>query len=279
MKRYFWLIPVIIFSLSGVVICQSNLPLGRWKSHLSYKEGKRLTQNADKVIYASEKGIFTISKDDISLNFLSKEDGLSDVNVNQLHYDKVSKQLIIIYSDNTIDIIKNDVIINIPFIKTNTTVQGSKTINDMFIADTGESFFATDFGILGFDLKKLEFPFTTFTELKVLSVAMLGGTLYAGTEEGLYTIALKGTNISDFNIWKSIASDKGLPQSFDVKSLAVKFNSLFALIDNKIYRMDANGNFSIVYSPVDRSHVITYISDDGSDLMVGVEKENNSRTI
>ncbi len=279
MNRSFRLPIFLVLMLHNFVYSQSNLVLGQWKSHLSYKEGRRLTQSPEKVIYASEKGIFSISKEDISINFLSKEDGLSDVNVNQLHYDKINQQLIIIYNDNTIDISKNDNIINIPFIKTNTTVQGSKTINDMFIAETGEAFLATDFGILGFDLKKLEFAFTTFTDLKVLSVAMLGGIIYAGTEEGLYSVQIKGTNLSDFNIWKSLSAENGLPQSFDVKSLAVKYTSLFALIDNKIYRSDANGQFKIVYTPSDKSDVITYISDDGTNIMVGVEKDNNSRTI
>jgi hypothetical protein len=272
---YFLFLAFSVVPLTG----QSNLPIGKWKSHLSYKEGRRVTQSDKNIIYASEKGIFTISKDDISVNFLAKEDGFTNVDVSQLYYDKVNKQLVIIYYDNTIDIYRNDDIVNIPFIKLNTTVQGSKSINDMFIAETGEAFLATDFGILGFDLKKLEFPFTTFTELKVLSVAMLDGIIYGGTEEGLYSVPLKGSNVTDFNIWSSISTSRGLPQSYDVKSLAVKFSSLFALIDNKIYKMDGKGQFNILYSSSDKKDIITYISDDGSQIMVGIENNNNSRTL
>lgn len=259
---------------------QSNLALGQWKSHLSYKVGKWVTQSDKNIIYASEKGMFTISKDDLSVRFLSKEDGLTDININQLYYDKINKQLIVTYQDNSIDIIRNESeIYNLPFIKLNSTILGSKTINDIFIAENGEAFIATDFGVLGFDLKKLEFPSTTFTQLKVLSVAIYNNSIYAGTEEGLYRIAQRGTNITDFSIWQPIPPDKGLPQSYDVKSLAVKFNTLFALIDNKVYKLEQDGQFKIVYSSNDQTEIIKYISDNGTQIMLGVEKNNNSKTI
>ena len=277
-NRYFCLFAIIISCITGTST-QSLLPIGQWKSHLSYKEGMRITQSRDKIIYASGKGIFTIDKEDLSVTFLSKEDGLTDVNVNKLYYDSANKQLIIVYLDNSIDVLIENNVINIPFIKTNTSILGSKNVNDFFISNQREAFYATDFGVLGFDLEKLEFPFTTFTDLKVLAVAELAGILYAGTEEGLYSVPLKGKNISDFNIWEPLNASHGLPQSFDAKSLAVKFNSLFALIDNKVYKRNENGLFTIIYNPSNGSDKINYLSDEGTSLMIGIENNNNSRTI
>ena len=172
---YRFLLHFLMIVGSVTTFAQSNLSIGQWMSHLSYKEGKRVTQSDKNIIYASDKGMFTISKDDLSVKFISKEDGITDVNVSQLYYDKANKQLIIVYVDNTIDIIKSESeVYNLPFIKLNTSILGSKTINDIFIADTGDAFIATDFGVLGLDLRKLEFPSTTFTQLKVLSVANTG---------------------------------------------------------------------------------------------------------
>lgn len=276
--RFLFLFLIIIGSVS--TFAQSNLSIGQWRSHLSYREGKRVTQSDKNIIYASDKGMFTISKDDLSVKFISKEDGITDVNVSQLYYDKANKQLIIVYVDNTIDVIKSESeIYNLPFIKLNTSILGSKTINDIFISDTGDAFIATDFGVLGLDLRKLEFPSTTFTQLKVLSVAIFNGMVYAGTEEGLYSVTRRGTNLTDFSIWQQIPPDKGLPQSYDVKSLAVKFNSLYALIENKVYKSESDGKFKVVYTPPDASEVIKYISDDGTQIMVGVEKNFNTKTI
>lgn len=275
-----YLLNFLILFWSVATFTQSNLSIGQWKSHLSYKEGKRVTQSDKNIIYAADKGMFTISKDDLSVSFISKEDGLTDINISQLYYDKSNKQLIIVYVDNTIDIIKSESeVFNLPFIKQNTSILGSKTINDIFIGANGDGFIATDFGVLGLDLRKLEFPSTTFTQLKVLSVAIHNGMVFAGTEEGLYSISQKGTNITDFSIWQQVPENKGLPQSYDVKSLAVKFNSLYALIENKVYKLDADGQFKIVYSSSDAGDVIRYLSDDGTELMIGVEKNNNSKTI
>lgn len=112
-----------------------------------------------------------------------------------------------------------------------------------------------------------------------MSVAIYNGMVYAGTEEGLYSVARKGTNLTDFSIWQQIPADKGLPQSYDVRSLAVKFNSLYALIENKVYKSTSDGKFKVVYTPSDASEVIKYISDDGTQIMVGVEKNFNTKTI
>jgi len=262
-----------------LTIAQSNLPLSSWKSHLSYKEGRRVTQSATEIIYASNKGIFTISKDDNSVKFLSKEDGLSDVNVSKLYYDKNREQLIIVYLDNSIDVVIKDQVINIPFIRTNTTIQGSKNINDIFISESNAAYIATDFGVLGFNLDKLEFSFTTFTDLKVFSVAQLGNKLYAGTEEGLFVIETQGTNLSDFNSWKLLSVESGLPASYDVRAMAVKYNTLYALIDNKIYTANSTGSFAVLFSSPDRTEGISYLSSDGSQIMVGVSKGNDCRTI
>lgn len=270
---------ILIFFTVPELFAQSLLPIGQWKSHLSYKEGRSITQSKDKIIYASSKGIFTIDKEDISVTFLSKEDGLTDVNIGDLYYDQKNLQLIIVYKDNNIDIIRDNDIINIPFIKTNTSILGSKTVNDFFISGENNAYFATDFGILGFDLNKLEFPFTTFSDLKIMAVAELSGTLYAGTDDGLYSVPSKGSNISDFNVWQSIGAASGLLPSIEVKSLAVKFNHLYALIDNKVYERNDNGIFNVIYAPSDGADNINYLSDEGSTLMIGIENNNNSRTL
>ncbi|MBK9733779.1 MAG: hypothetical protein IPO92_01925 [Saprospiraceae bacterium] len=267
-----------IFCLIIFLNAQSNLSIGEWKSHLAYKDGLSVTQSKDKVIYASQRGLFTIDKEDLSIDFFSKENGLSDVNISKLSFDKKNEQLIIVYKDNNIDIMKGSDVINIPFIKTSNSVLGSKTINDIFISQE-EIYFATDFGVLGFDPKKLEFAFTTYTNLEVQSVVYHDGFIYAGTIGGLYKIAVKGTNLSDFNSWKFLSSTVGLPNSYTVNSLAVWGNTIFALINNKVYKLGNDGLFTVIFAALDDQENINFISGEGTSLMVGVEDMRNiSRT-
>ena len=262
---------LLIISLNAILKSQSELALGQWKSHLAYKEGKWVTQSKDNVFLVSQRGMMSINKEDLSVRFFSKEDGLSDVNISRLHYDEANEQLIIIYSDSNIDIIQEDDIVNLPFVKTNSNILGSRQINDVFIADDTYAYMATDFGVLGFNLQKLEFSFTTFTDIKILSVAAFDGFLYAGTEDGLFKIALQGTNLSDFNIWTPIDQTQGLPSSFDVIDMTPMYGSLFAVINNEVYQQGSDGNFSIIYSPTKEEGDITFISSEGSSLMIGVE--------
>ncbi|MBK6665242.1 MAG: hypothetical protein IPG48_03600 [Saprospiraceae bacterium] len=123
--------------------------------------------------------------------------------------------MIIVYSDNNIDILNGGHVTNIPFIQTNTSVLGSKTINDIFIKDH-IAYMATDFGVLGFDLDALEFTFTTFTTEKIQCISVINNKVYIGTEQGIYNIAIKGSNVSDFYSWKPLDND---PK--DVSEMAV----------------------------------------------------------
>lgn len=282
MRQSFFSQTIVVFFLvlDAIMVCsQSNLPLGEWKSHLSYKEGKIITQSRNKVIYASEKGLFTVDKDDNSVSFYSKEDGFSDININGLYYDRFNEQLIIIYTDNNIDIWKGGEIFNISSIVNNTNILSSKTVNDVYIANENFAYLATDFGILGFNLKSLEFAFTTFTELKVYAVAEYNGNLYAGTEDGLYTVGIKGNNLSDFNVWKELTTKEGLPQSFETNALAVQSGKLYALINNQIFSADNTGFFSVIPIGLASNEKINFLSDQGTEIMAGLENNNNSSRI
>ncbi len=274
-----YLLSVVLLLQIGILFSQNNLALGEWKSHLAYKEGKWLTQSNNKIIYASQRGMFTVDIDDLSVEFFAKEDGLSDVNISKLYFDKFNEQLIIVYEDNNIDILKGNDFINIPFIKTTNNILGSKTINDFYVSNEDFAYLATDFGVLGFNLKKLEFSFTTFTNLKVNEIILHENHLYAGTEEGLYKVSASGVNVSDFNIWQSLANNVGLPQSFEVKSLASKNGKLYALIDNKVYFKNTLGNFEVLYTAPTNTDVIKFISEEGSDLMLGVETIQNRSSV
>lgn len=269
MIRFYFFLSCIVFQ-SSLTFCQSTLTIGEWKSHLSYKEGKAVTQNKEKIIYAAQRGIITIDKSDLSVDFLAKEDGLSDVTIAFLKYDQVNDLLIIVYSDSNIDILKDTDIYNIPFIKSNTNIIGSKKINDLYVSDDDIAYMATDFGIVGFNLKKLEFAFTTFTDTKITTVATMGTSIYIGTEKGLFYVD-KVNNISDFNTWVSIPAPPDLTASEDPIDIATKFNTLYVAYPQGVYEMGSQNSFKKLISPNNTGENVTFLSDDGAFLMIGFE--------
>ncbi|MBK9255517.1 MAG: hypothetical protein IPM42_08525 [Saprospiraceae bacterium] len=253
------------------LIGQSELTVGQWKSHLSFRDGLWVTQSDDQIIYASTLGLVMIDKTDLSVRFLSKEDGLSDVKVSKIFYDKYNDQLIIVYRDSNIDIVKGNDVINLPFIRENTTILGSKNINFVSIADENNAYIATDFGVVGLNLKKLEFTFTTFTDLKVNTISVLDNVLYAGTEELLYSVETVGKNLTDFGVWRSFPHNSGLPQSYEVSFLSVHNNRLFLGTGKDLYYLNAN-NFTKLLTTPDKFQ-LRFISGEGKSLIVGMEND------
>ncbi len=263
------IVPLILFY--QILTGQSDLALGEWKSHLAYREGLTVTQSPENIIYGAESGIILINKDDLSFSLMAKENGFTGVYIKSLVYDKFNSQLIIIYKDSNIDILKGNEVKSLPFIRSNSSIVGSKTINDFHLVNNQQSYFATDFGILGFNPEKQEFTFTTFTDLRVFSVQVFNNDLYAGTEEGLYKVSLDDRNLSDFNQWTLITSSNGLPQSYEVLGMGVKNSHLYAHIDNNIYKMGDDGIFSLIFKPTSAQGKIKFISDESSAIMVGME--------
>jgi ligand-binding sensor domain-containing protein len=260
------------------MLSQSNLIIGEWKSHLSYRSGIRLTQSPNKVIYASQRGIFMVDKDDLSVSTLSKENGLSDIKVSNLFYDPFNEQIIVIYDDSNIDVVHADgSVSNLPFIQSNTSILGGKTINQVFFQNKNSAYIATDFGVIGFNPEKLEFPFTTFTSFPILSIAILNDFVYVGTENGVYNLKLTGTNISDFNQWSKMNSSGVFFEGTKIDALVTKHNQLFVVADNQIFAYTQQ--FKLVYKPSDAEENIKFLSDSGPDLIVGITKGNNAKAI
>lgn len=276
-QSFFWLF--ILFFISSIPpYCQSELALGQWRSHIAFKEGRRITQSPEKIIFASSRGIISIDKEDLSVDFLSKEDGFSDALVSDVYFDQANDQLILLYANQNIDVLKGLDIFNIPFINTNASIIGSKDINQLYIQDENRAYIATDFGVLGFDLKSLTFPFTTFTQLKINTLAVWNNQLFAGSDEGLFTIPLEGSNLSDFSSWQSLGENQGLPQWSDVSHLSVKYNSLYASINNELYRTTSDNGFTSLFQP-NLNESIAFISSEGNFLMVGVRNGDNTKIL
>jgi hypothetical protein len=260
-------------------ICQSDLPIGTWKSHLSYKEGRKLTQSKNNVIFAAEKGLFTINKEDFSVSFISREQELSDINITDIDYDQNNEQLFITYQDNTFDVLVGSDVINVPFIKTNTSIPGSRTINSFQISGSTTGYFATDFGILGFKLKELEFSFTCFTPLVIHMVQEFNNYIFASTPSGLYFIPSSGANLADFNQWKLLGPENGLPQNTAATDITIFNGSMYVLAGNIVYQIDEDLGFSPAFIRNDPAEKINFISGEGSSLMIGLEKNDVSRIL
>lgn len=239
--------PHFIFFLAAFILScplYGQQRIGEWRDFLPYQEASSVTQSADKVYYATPLSIASINKEDMSVSFLSKVTGLSDIGIQQVRFDEANQQLYVIYTNSNIDVIRSDAILNVPNVLANTSITGSKQINDIHISATGIAYLSTDFGIVILDGSRLTFGATILTGIRVVEMETIGSTVFAGTDDGLYMFDLSSdSNIADFNSWILLGAEQGLPSLFSTRALSNHDDLLYVGIRGNLYRSNESLTF------------------------------------
>ena len=109
MKRIL-IIFIVFFSCS--LLKGQNTPLYNWQEHLSYKSAKIILEVEDDIYCSTENGLYYYNKNDYTINRLNKINGLSDIKISAMSYDKENKIIVLAYENCNIDLIKDGDIIN-----------------------------------------------------------------------------------------------------------------------------------------------------------------------
>lgn len=265
---------IILFTLLFPITLtsqNSNINIGEWYSFLPYKQGVSLDQSADNIIYATPFSIFTIDKKDFSFQSYDKTNGLSDVGIDVVRYDYENEQLFIVYTNNNIDVIKNGDTFNIPDIKINKTIIGSKEINELFFGSDSVLYFATSFGIVEFRTDKLEFGSTIFTSENVKSITQSGSHLIALLESEIYAIDLAtGKNIADFSNWDKIDTNTNVYDLISIKAIG---KSVFLISENDVKKGELNSNFNTLNNFLTSGEEISIVKKDKNQLLIGTKND------
>ncbi len=217
------LIAVSIF-LTLNLYSQENIPVGTWRTHLSYNHVIDITLGNNKVYSATENALFVYDKSDQSIQTITKLDGLSGGEISAIGYSDSQTSLIIAYSDGNIDIIKANLISSISDIKTD-NFTSEKRINNIFIQ--GDlAYLSADFGISIIDLQNSQIK-ETIVNLgpdKINEVTIYNDSIFAATTQGILATTLDpSSNILDFNNWTTFSESTN-----EIISISVADNSLFA---------------------------------------------------
>lgn len=252
----------------NVVFTQTDFPIGQWKSHLPYRLGKAVTQSAEHIYYATEFSIVSLDKEDFAVDYLSKTNGLSNIGIKTIKYNQKSNILIVVYNNSVIDLVKEDEVLTLNNIKNFVNIVGSKAVNDIFIEDATNIYLATDYGVSKLNIEEGIFVFTTFTGVKVTSLAVHNGFIYAATEEGIYRAAKDNLNLDDFGNWRLLSETEGFPTDYSSNKINIYKDKLyFSLNDSTLHRLENNEPI-LVHNAEDFS--IKYLSAEGEHLLVGL---------
>jgi len=185
----------------------SQIAIGEWRDHFSFREINFITESDDEIIAANENGLFFINKDDKTKDKLTKANGLSDVGVSTINYYNNKKMLLVGYDNGNIDIIIDNKIRNIPDIK-NKNISASKEISKVLFIDDF-AYLACGFGIVKLEINNFEIIETYYigdesTLIQVFDIILYNNNFYAATEKGIYKAEINNPNLIDFNNWQQI---------------------------------------------------------------------------
>lgn len=200
--------------------------LGSWREHLPYLHGKAVADGGNRIICATNEGLFAYMKEDESLKRFSKLNGLNDFGVSAMAHSDQYKVTVVAYRNANIDLLySDDKIVNLSDIKRK-NIPGNKTINRITVYGR-YAYLACGFGIVVIDLDKKEIKDTYYignngAAVSVNEITLDASWIYAAADDGIYRADVNSPSLGNFNNWsKLINSD-----SASIFTMTVLYNNL-----------------------------------------------------
>jgi len=216
-----------------------------WEDFFSYNNVKDFVK-VDNILYAlSDNAIFTYDITTEETQKLSSVQGLSGETTTAIHFSEATNRLVIGYQNGLIEVVDSDGSITISADIVNFNQSGEKSINDIYEHE-GTLYLSTSFAIVEYDINELEFGDTFFigigsTAVTVNQVAVIRGTIYAATEEGVFWADVTDPNLIDFNNWQNLSFGNN-----QFKSIEVFTNRLYVSLNFELFEITELNTLSSV---------------------------------
>ena len=205
MKRIYSIYFIVLSTMISPVICGQNV--FNWTEHISFSALNDVVQHGDLAYGASDLALFTYNKINGDIERITKQSGLSDVNIVALDVHRSSGRIIIGYANGNIDLYRNGRITNINDIARSTLFLGNRRMNHLRVHGN-LLYVAMGFGIVVIDLNENLVRETYIigdggAQVDVFQVAINTNEnkIYAGTANGLYAASLNSPLVF-FQSWQ-----------------------------------------------------------------------------
>ena len=190
-------------------IIDGQTPLGSWSDHLVYSTANCVAVGSDQVYASTGSSLLIYNKSFAELKTMSRINGLTEIGISSIGWSEENKTLIIAYKSTNVDLLKNNIIYNLPDIFKK-YISGKKVINK--IRTNGKyAYLATSFGIIVIDLIKREIydtwkPGIDADGVEVFDITFGNNRIYASTAMGVFDAELSDPGLSYFGSWERINS-------------------------------------------------------------------------
>lgn len=196
--------------LASVGAQAQGVGYGDWQLHLPGNRPLYLVDAGDRIYVGAESSFYFLDKALHTTHMLSSRDGLSDVGVTGLDYDPGTRQTVVVYRNNNIDIIQpNGKIRNLNDVARK-AISGTRTVNEVKVLGD-RAYIATDFGLVVVNLTKLEIADTYSTigpngaQVQTYSTAITHDTILVSTSAGVLQGRLQSSvNLLDYRNWMQL---------------------------------------------------------------------------
>ena len=254
MRKYILTIVATLFSAAV-----SAASIGQWNTYLAYKSITDIEPSGEKVFVLASTNLYSYNPNDQSIETYDKANSLSDTGISFIAWCKAAKKLVIIYSNQNIDLMQNDGTVENNSSFYTKSMTENKTVYCLTIS-AKYAFIGTGFGVIKMDVANNEISATYNFGKRVNKIQVSGGVIFCNTTDGNIRGDMND-NLLDPANWTSLKSGEN-PTYID---------------DNTITTSNKQGyNELIAYDQVNKCYWST--QQDGK-LQSWKEAEDGSRTI
>lgn len=258
MKRGFSIVALLTLSLLRLSILNGNAAeIGTWKAYMAYHDIKEIEKGGNILYVLASDNLYSYNTNDQSIQTYDKANTLSDCGISHIAWCQGAKSLVILYSNNNIDILdQSDNITNLSDYY-NKSMTENKTIYSIDI--NGQyAYLSTGFGIVIVNVSKAEITNTYNLGFRVDYSYVENNYIYAASStNGLYR-GLMTDNLLDKSNWSRVGDYIPKTKTIDPELLALaqtlnpggpKYNyfGFMRFTQGRLYT--CNGVFGAAYDP------------------------------
>ena len=213
-KRYLLVVAFILLAYCNALAGG----VGTWKNYLAYSDVQWVEEGSNKLYVLASNSLYTYNKNDQSIKTYDKVNGLSDTDIRFIAWNKTARRLVIIYSNNNIDLLDDrGNVTNVPDYYLKTTM-ADKTVNGIDMSGV-YCYLSTGFGLVKLNVAKAEISDSYNLSFPVNYSYIEGGYIYAASQSnGLYRATLTA-NLLDKNNWTQVGGYVARPKTMDANLL------------------------------------------------------------
>lgn len=204
----------------------------KWEIHQAYQNTEQVEETNNHVFALADSSLYIYGKEDQNVITYSRKNGLSDNKIKVIRYHASSHTLVIAYRNGNIDLLGDEGLYNLPFLKNSTSIQ-NKILNDIYFYQD-YAYLSSETGIVVIHVKKKEIT-DTYKIGAVRSTCILNGYLYALTDKGIKR-GKTDSNLLDIGNWSDYNLETDLFKMENVSKIGEFKNALcFFIAKDGIY--------------------------------------------